>query len=169
MIGHETLHEYRLPIPRAMISNREIRRVTLTLAYSSPIDPVTNRYRGVLAEMVDEDGKRGFWEGLDGVKDVKGSKIPTGPVADVTRKGTLQHIVLPGKKLIKNAGKGYIFVGVQARADLAAFSKEQVPYALAVTIEMAQPIRQDVNADVAARARVKRIPVPARPRTRVRT
>ena len=152
-----------------MVSNREIRRVTLTLAYSSPIDPVTNRYRGVLVEIVDEDGKRGFWQGLDGIKDGNGSKIPTGPVADVTRKGTLQHLVLPGKKLIKNAGKGYIFVGVQARADLAAFSKEQVPYALAVTLEMAQPIRQDLNADVVSRTRVKRIPIPARPRARVRT
>ncbi|ABQ35229.1 hypothetical protein [Bradyrhizobium sp. BTAi1] len=169
MIAHESLHEYRLPIPRAMINNREIRRVTLTLAYSSPIDPVTNRYRGVIVEMVDEDGKRNFWEGLDGVKDSKGSKIPTGPVADVTRKGTLQHIVLPGKKLIKNARKGYIFVGVQARAELVAFSQELVPYALAVTIEMAQPVRQDLNADVASRVRVKSIPVPARPRTRVRT
>jgi hypothetical protein len=169
MIAHDTLHEYRLPIPRAMISNREIRRVTMTLAYSSPIDPVTNRYRGVLVELVDDEGKRGFWEGLDGVKDANGSKIPTGPVADVTRKGTLQHFVLPGKKLIANAGSGYIFVGVQARADLAAFAKEQVPYALAVTLEMAQPIRQDLNADVASRARVKRIPIPARPRARVKT
>jgi hypothetical protein len=90
--------------------------------------------------------------------------LPTSPAK--ARSSTLS---CRAKKLIKNAGKGYIFVGVQARADLAAFSKEQVPYALAVTIEMAQPIRQDVNADVAARARVKRIPVPARPRTRVRT
>ena len=169
MIGHDTLHEYRLPIPRAMISNREIRCVTLTLAYSSPIDPVTNRYRGVLVEIVDEDGKRGFWEGLDGLKDDNKSRIPTGPVADATRKGTLQHLVLPGKKLIKNAGKGYISVGVQARADLAAFSKEQVPYSLAVTLEMAQPIRLDLNADVVSRARLKRIPIPARPRARVRT
>lgn len=58
---------------------------------------------------------------------------------------------------------------MQARAELAAFSKEQVPYALAVTIEMAQPVRQDTNADVASRVRVKRIPIPARPRTRART
>lgn len=169
MIAHDALHEYRIPIPRAMTGNREIRRVTLTLAYSSPIDPVTNRYRGVLVEMVDEEGKRNFWEGLDGLKDGNGRSVPTGPVADVTRRGTLQHLVLPGKKLITNAGKGYIFVGVQARADLAAFATEQVPYALAVTVEMATPVRQDLNADVASRARVKRIPVPARPRARVRT
>lgn len=84
MIAHETLHEYRLPIPRGMIANREIRRVILTLAYSSPIDPVTNRYRGVIVEIVDEDGKRNFWEGLDGLKDDKRSKsrrdrLPTSP------------------------------------------------------------------------------------------
>jgi len=169
LIGRDESHQYKLPIPRAMIANREIRRVTMTLAWSSPIDPITNRYRGVMVELVDGKGKRKFWEGLEGITDANGSKIPTGPVATATRRGTLQHLALQGKKLIRSAGTGEIIVGVQARVDLAAFAKEKVPYALAVTLEMAQPVRQDLNADVAARVRLKRIEVPARPRTRVRT
>lgn len=169
LIGHDEFHEYRLPIPRAMINNREVRRVTMTLAWTSPIDPITNRYRGVLVEIVDGNGKRKFWEGLEGLKGDNGSKRPTGPVATATRKGTLQHLVLEGKKLIKSAPTGDIVVGVQARADLAAFGKVKVPYALAITLEMAQPVRQDLNADVAARIRLKRVAVPVRPRTRVRT
>lgn len=168
LIAHDELHEYKLPIPRAMINNREVRRVTMTLAWSSPIDPITNRYRGVLVEIVDEDGKRKFWEGLEGLKE-NGAKKPTGPVAGSTRKGTLQHLVLEGKKLIQNPTSGEIVIGIQARAELTAFSKIKVPYALAVTLEMAQPIRQDLNADVAARVRLKRVAVPVRPRTRVRT
>jgi hypothetical protein len=169
LIQRDTLHEYRLPVPRAMINNREVRRVTMTLAWSSPIDPVTNRYRGVLVEVVDSQGKRKFWEGLDGVKGDGGSKKVTGPVVNATRRGTLQHLVLEGKKLIRSAPTGDIFVGIQARADLAAFSDVEVPYALAVTLEMAQPVRQDLFADVAARVRLKRVAVPTRVRTRVRT
>lgn len=169
MITHDTLHEYRLPIPRAMINNREVRRVTMTLAWSSPIDPVTNRYRGVLVEIVDGNGKRKFWEGLDGLKDRAGAKKVTGPVVDATRRGTLQHIILEGKRLVRNASTGDIFVGIQARADLAAFADAKVPYALAVTLEMAQPLRQDLYADVAARVRAKRVVVPTRIKPRVRT
>lgn len=169
VIRHDILHEYRLPIPRAMMNNREIRRVTMTLAWSSPIDPVTNRYRGVLVEVVDGSGGRKFWDGLGGMKTEAGRTKFTGPNGDATRRGTLQHLVLEGEKLITSAPTGDIFVGVQARADLAAFAQTEVPYALAVTLEMAQPLRQTIFADVAARVRAKRVEVPARVRTRVRT
>ncbi len=169
LIRHDTLHEYRLPVPRAMINNREVRRITMTLAWSSPIDPVTNRYRGVLVEAVDSSGKRKFWDGLEGLKRDDGAKKVVGPVVTATRRGTLQHIVLEGKKLVRATPTGDIFVGIQARADLSAFANFDVPYALAVTLEMAQPIRQDLNADVLARVRPKRVPVPTRMPTRVRT
>lgn len=169
VIRHNVLHEYRLPVPRAMINNREIRRVTMTLAWSSPIDPVTNRYRGVQVEVVDKDGKRKFWEGFDGLKSGTGSNKVNGPVVDATRRGTLQHIVLEGKKLIRVAPTGDIFIGVQARADLTNFAEVDVPYALAITLEIGQPLRQDLFADVAARVRTKRVAVPTRVRTRVRS
>ncbi|MFL9502293.1 S8 family peptidase [Rhodopseudomonas palustris] len=169
LIGRDESHLYKLPIPRAMIMNREVRRLTMTLAWSSPIDPITNRYRGVMVELVDAKGKRKFWEGMEGITDANGSKIPTGPVATATRRGTLQHLALQGKKLIRSSGTGEIIIGVQARVDLEAFAKERVPYALAVTLEMAQPLRQGLNADVAGRVRLKtRIGAP-RPQPRVRT
>ena len=64
VIGHDQLHEYRIPIPRAMINNREIRRIVTTLAWSSPIEPSSTRYRGFALEIIDQDGKRNFWEGV---------------------------------------------------------------------------------------------------------
>lgn len=160
LIAHNNLHEYKLPIPRAMISNREIRRVVVTLAWSSPIDPVTRRYRGVLVEAVDGDGKRKFWDGVGGI---------LGPTVFSGRRGTLQHMVLEGKKLMHPGGASDIFLGVQARADLKAFENVEVPYALAVTLELAQPLRQDLFADVEARVR-KKVPVaPTQIPTRIRT
>lgn len=158
MIGDEGLHEYRIPIPRAMIANREVRRLILTLAYSSPIDPISARYRGFALEVVDRNGKRDFWKGVSGAKQ---------PHPMATRRGTLQHLVLEGKKLITDVDTGDFFVGVQARAAIASVSDLTVPYSLAITLEMGQPVRQDVFADVKGRVRPKviasaRIPVPVR-------
>lgn len=164
LIQPDMLHEYRVPIPRGMLNNRELRRMTMTLAWSSPIDPISQRYRGVLVEIVDQDGKRDFWKGL---KAPKGVLQPTGYAS---RRGTLQHFVLEHKNLMATAADGGIFVGVQARSDIAAFKGASVPYALAMTLELAQPIRQDVFSDVEARVRQKRIavrqPIPTRVRTR---
>jgi hypothetical protein len=159
-ISADALHEYKIPIPRAMIGNNELRRIIMTLAWSSPIDPLTQRYRGVLVEMVDQTGRRDFWDGVKAVLQ---------PTAFAGRRGALQHIVLEGKTKRAFVGDGGFFVGVQARADMAAFAKSPVPYAVAITLELAQPVRQDVFADVAARVRPK-VPAPReRIPTRIRT
>jgi hypothetical protein len=159
-IAPDVLHEYKVPIPRAMIGNNELRRITMTLAWSSPIDPLSQRYRGVLVEMVDRTGKRDFWDGVKSVLQ---------PTAFAGRRGTLQHIVLEGTKKRALVGDGGFFVGVQARADLTSFAKASVPYALAITLEMAQPVRQTVFADVAARVRPKVQAPRERVPTRIRT
>ncbi|WP_254022425.1 S8 family serine peptidase [Mesorhizobium escarrei] len=160
IIFPDTLHEYRLPIPRAMVNNRELRRVVVTLAWSSPIDPITRRYRGVRLEVVDGDGKRDFWKGI------KRTLSPDGRAA---RRGTLQHLVFEGKNLIPQGGSGDIFLGVQAMAEMTPFAAAEVPYGLAVTLEMSQPVRTDLFADVEARVRAKRVDVTQRVPTRVRT
>nr|WP_274604223.1 S8 family peptidase [Sphingomonas sp. CFBP 13706] len=160
LIRPDTLHEYQLPIPRAMLNSRELRRITMTLAWSSPIDPISQRYRGVLVELVSREGKRNYWEGV---------KTVLQPHSFAGRRGTLQHLVLEGTKLVKTVANGGIFVGVQARADLAAFAQSDVPYAVAITLELAQSVRQDVFSDVEARIRAKRIVTRERVPTRVRT
>jgi hypothetical protein len=145
-IKHGQLHNYSIPIPRAMIANREVRRIVMTLAWSSPIEPSSTRYRGLGVEIIDPDGKRDFWKGV--------KKVPQ-PSADAGRRGTLQHLVLEGSQLLRTTGVGAFTVGVQARAAIRSFETLSVPYALAITLEMAQPVRQDLNADVASRVRSK--------------
>jgi hypothetical protein len=160
MITPDALHEYRLPIPRAMVNSRELRRVVVTLAWCSPIDPITNRYRGVRLEVVDRDGRRDFWNGIRRVRS------PDGRAA---RRGTLQHLVFEGTNLIRQGGSSDIFLGVQAMAEMTSFAGAEVPYGLAVTLEIAQPVRPDLFTDVEARVRAKRVDVTQRVPTRVRT
>lgn len=157
VIRPDLLHEYKIPVPRAMVGNRELRRIVLTLAWSTPTDPASRRYRGVLAEIVDMNGKRNFWGGV-------GSTLQPHPFAG--RRGTLQHLVFEGSKLIRSVQEGTFFVGVQARADLPTFATAEIPYALAITLELAQPVRNDLFADVQARVRLKQ--PAARPRTPIR-
>lgn len=158
VIRHDGRHEYKIPIPRAMLTNNELRRVTLTLAWSTPIDPVSQRYRGARVEMVDRNGKRKFW---DGVKSISQPDVYAG------RRGTLQHMVLEGTKKIAAVAEGGMFIGVQGYAELRPFMEVDIPYALAVTVEMGTPVRQDVYEDVRARVRVK-TPVQQPVATRVR-
>lgn len=160
IISHNALHEYRLPIPRAMMGNRELRRVIITLAWSSPVDPLTQRYRGVRLEVVDRDNKRDFWKG------VKRVLAPDGRVA---RRGTLQHLVFEGTNLVKAGGAADFFLGVQAMAEMKPFEGTEVPYGLAITLEMGDSIRTDLFADVESRVRTKRVGVTQRIPTRVRS
>lgn len=160
IIRHDQRHEYKIPIPRAMIGNRELRRVVTTLGYSSPVDSQSNRYRALALEIVDQNGRRDFWPGV--------KSIPQ-PHPEATRRGTLQHLVLEGTKLISSTATGDFVVCVQARATIKAFEPVQAPYALVVTLELGQPVRQDLNVDVATRIRPKvqvGAPIPIRPRVR---
>lgn len=161
VIASERRHEYRIPIPRAMIGNRELRRIVMTLAWSTPVDPTSLRYRGVICEIVDGDGKRKFWRGVQQTLQ---------PHPDASRRGTLQHLILEGKNLIDNAADGAFTIGIQCRSQLSGFEMVEVPYALAVTLELAQPVQTTLFQDVQARIRAAQvgapIPIPIRARQR---
>ncbi|MGT2454401.1 S8 family peptidase [Cupriavidus basilensis] len=64
-IVHDKLHEYRIPLPKAMIGTRDVRRVVITLAWSAPISVTTDTYRGVGLKIVDKNGKKTSGMALD--------------------------------------------------------------------------------------------------------
>lgn len=134
IIKPEDRHEYRVPVPAAFLKNRDVRRVILTLAWSAPVITTIADYRGVSVELSDESGQRLFWKGV--------KRVPQPPGRRGGEPGTVQHIILEGKTL-QNAfadPKG-ICVGVQARQRHPMHKTTAVPYALAVTVELAQTAR----------------------------
>lgn len=158
VIKAEELHEYRIPVPSAMLGNRELRRIVITLAWSAPIVLSSAIHRGVQLKVVNAAGSRDFWDGVSPVLQ---------PNANTGQRGTLVHFILEGTKLRKtfNDADG-IFVGVQAMALHSKFNDENVPYALAVSLEMGQSLRTNgIYTEVrdAVRSRVT-----ARSRTRTR-
>lgn len=148
-ILHDKLHEYRLPIPSAMLNNRELRSITLTLGWSTPVITHSVDYRGVALKLVNSEGKTDFWNGV--ARQLQ-------PHFATGQRGTVTHIKLEGKKLVKAAEQGGIFVGVQAMARHTSLNAVEVPYALAATLEMGQSLRatniyEEVRQEIRSRTR----------------
>jgi hypothetical protein len=148
-ILHDKLHEYRLPIPSAMLNNRELRSITLTLGWSTPVITHSIDYRGVALKLVNSEGKSDYWKGV--ARQLQ-------PHYATGQRGTVTHIKLEGKNLVKLAEQGGIFVGVQAMARHPSQNSVEIPYALAATLEMGQSLRttgiyDEVRQEIRSRTR----------------
>jgi hypothetical protein len=152
-IATEELHEYRLPIPAEMLRSREIRRLTLTLAWSSPVVASRMSYRAARLQLVNRAGKFQFWDRV-------GGKLQ--PPHHLRSKGTVIHHVFEGDVLIKALPTDGIFIGVQS-VPVPGIPVVQAPYALAVSLEVGTAL--NVNLYNAVRTAI-RSPVRARVRTR---
>lgn len=147
VIKHGQLHGYLLPIPKAMLKNRDVRTITLTLSWTTPIRPSSVDYRSVALKIVNRDGKTEFWNGADRTREPQ-------PNLKTTERGTLLHTVLRGETLQRRATVGEIFLGVQAFSKHQSTHNEPIPYALAITMEVAQSARvTDLYNEVAQRIR----------------
>ena len=94
-----------------------------------------------------------FWDGVARTKRAQ-------PNSSTAGRGTLIHTVQEGTKRMTDA-TGRLVIGVQAISKLG-FAQHEVPYALAITLELGQLARSQLYAEVAQRVR-------SRTRTRVST
>lgn len=141
-------HGYRFPLPRSLASQTERRRLTITLAWLTPINPEHRSYRRAALA-------------------VEPAGLPNQLVArnDVdhyaARRGTVQHDVLSGSRAVPYAPDKAIELIVSCRADAGELTTA-VPYAIFVTLEVpegsALPIYQEVRQGL-------RVPVAIRPRS----
>ena len=151
VINPEDRHQYEIPLPPSMLGKRELRCVTLTLAWTTPVVLSASDCRGVGLRVVDVNGKGDFWKGV--------RRILQPNIANSER-GTTVHLILEGKSLVNASSGNSITLCVQAIAKHANYNKTPVPYALAVSLEMAQTLRSQLYEEVRAL-------IQARTRTRV--
>lgn len=149
VIYPEERHEYRLPIPAAMIGTKDVRSLSLTLAWTCPVTNLSVDYRGVALKLCDQHGKTGFWEGVE-------RKEIYQPNATTAARGTLVHMVLEGTRKMPTTD-GQLVICVQATAGRKEFGRAYVPYALAITLEMAQSQKTNLYTEIrtAIRGRVR--------------
>jgi hypothetical protein len=138
-------HEWRIPLPDELRASAEFRRIVVTLAWLSPVQANSSSYRAIGLELVGEDGKSQLWEGV--------KRVPSQPSVAFAKRGTLIHAVYESKsKAIPFGEDGDFVVNVQAAVPkLPGLTRIDVPYALAVTIEVADTISADISQSIRRR------------------
>lgn len=124
-------HIYKMPLPSAIDNELIKRRLTVTLAWMSPIAAQNQKYR-----------KARLWYELTENKDITPKRIDMAD-ASAPRLGTLQHEVFEGEKRYPLPEDPVLGIKVNCADDAGDFD-EPIKYALAVTLELGRGVQLDL-------------------------
>jgi hypothetical protein len=143
---------FRIPLPPSLQGQRVWRRLTVTLAWLSAINPFDRRYRRAHLWF---EPKAGTGE-PDTTRQLEVRRCEADNRAAL--RGTVQHEFFEGERAAVFTEDDELVIKVSCRAhagDLAA----SVPYALAVSLEVAQgvdvPIYDEMRVRLRPRARIR--------------
>ena len=128
-------HVHRFPLPSSISGKRGYRRLTISLAWLTPVNPRHQAWR-----------RADLWfSPPNAALRIKRQQAEWQAV----RRGTLQHEVLDGNRAAAFADGTNLKVEVSCRAD-AGTLEEEVPYALVTTLEVAEEINVEIYDEVRA-------------------
>jgi hypothetical protein len=151
LIGWGTLatgdaHQFEVPLPEALSGLRLERRLIVTLGWITPVNFGHRKYRRAFLWFDPPETEFGLYEDREGVD------------KDIARRGTVQHQIYTGDKAIPVGENAVARIQVNC-AEHAGRWDEEVPYAFAVTLELAQPILasiyEQIREKVQARIRLE--------------
>lgn len=145
-LNAEEGHEYSVPLPQALNAQTVSRRLTITLAWLSPVNPRHRSYR-VADLWIDPPATH---------LRVKRRDVDH----DAVTRGTVQHEVLEGDDAIPITADAVMPVQVNCRAEAGSKIAQPVPYAMIVTLETAQPLSVSIYDQVKTKLDALRAPVP---------
>ncbi|MGI8816110.1 MAG: S8 family peptidase [Pseudonocardia sp.] len=146
-IGDKQRQRFSLPLPAALSSTKEWRRLTLTLAWLSPINPRSQLHR--MAKVAFEPPTKAF-----GVARREADHNAAG-------KGTVQHEILEGNDALAFLAGDDVVVNVDCRI-ASGWPDSTIRFGLVASIEMATTVQADIHTQVRDGLRAQ-----ARSRTRV--
>jgi hypothetical protein len=143
LLSAEQAHVHRFPLPPSLSGKAGRRRVTITLAWLTPVNTLHQGWRRAdlwftprLAPL-QVDRREADWRAV--------------------RRGTVQHEILEGERAAAFVDGDNLEIQISCRADAGAL-EDAVPYALATTLEVAPDIGvtlyEEVRERVQARVRV---------------
>jgi hypothetical protein len=135
-LADEEAHLFTLPLPPSFGARREWRRLTVTLAWMSPVAAHTQRYRTA-----------NLWF------EVEGSSLATDRQDAewrAVRCGTVQHEVFDGEQVVVITDDVNLTIKVNCRKDAGRIQKP-VAYGLAVSLEVAEGIDIAVYDEIRTR------------------
>lgn len=137
-------HEFRIPLPPSLSGVAGLRRLTVTLAYLSPINPRSQKH--LSANLWFTVGLKASGQGT--LLNVKRSECNDKAVV----RGTVQHEVFEGEQRTVFSDDDSLAIQVNASEQAAGFS-QPVRYGLAISLEVAEGVGVSVYEEVAARVR----------------
>ncbi|MBF0628744.1 MAG: S8 family peptidase [Magnetococcales bacterium] len=138
----DTGAEHRFPLPPSLSGQRGWRSLAVTLTWMTPIHPLNHRWRRAHLWFTSPQ-----------------SKLPVGSDEHLQRcgadwmavqRGTVQHEVFEGEKAAAFVDGDEIVIHVSCRED-AKVLIDTIPYALAITLEVADAIGIDIYTEIRAR------------------
>ncbi|MDH5561724.1 MAG: S8 family peptidase [Deltaproteobacteria bacterium] len=130
-IDKDDRHEFKFPIPESLAGMNCWRRLTLTLAWLSPVSPESKNYRKAALSF----DPAGF--------DIKIGGTRNEAEWHQVKNGTVQHEILEGNKVGEFIQNDHLTVAVQCREDATPLDVG-TPYGLAVSLE----VKEDVDIAV---------------------
>ncbi|WP_295391528.1 S8 family peptidase [uncultured Thiodictyon sp.] len=135
LLNQDQAHEYAFPLPMELSDSAEWRRLTITLAWLSPVSHQHRAYRQAKlsfdppANELSLKRQQADWQQV--------------------RNGTVQHEILDGDQARVFIDGEFLRIKISAQGDTQQDFDDEVPYGLAVTLEVAEscglPIYQRVR------------------------
>jgi hypothetical protein len=126
-------HVFRLPLPPALAASKVRRRLTVTLAWLTPTNPRHRSYRTAYLWCAFPEGKLG----------VSRAEMDS----KTASRGTVEHRILEGESIIAVVEGDALEITVSCKEDAGKLDGP-VPYALAVTLEVAEPLEVSIFEQV---------------------
>ncbi|MGP8291144.1 S8 family peptidase [Vreelandella zhanjiangensis] len=151
-LGDTQAHIYKMPLPPSLGSRQDWRRITVTLAWFSPTQPNTQKYRtaslwfeapnSLASERQEAGGGRSGWQAV--------------------RRGTLQHEVFDGEQAYPFVDGDNLVIKVNCRKEAAEIDAS-IPYGIVVSLEVREGVELPIYEEIRDRVRVQpSISVPQR-------
>jgi Subtilase family len=137
VIKKNQVHEYSLPLPDTLVAYKQFRRLTITLAWFTPINPESRKYRKANLSFSPPQGYLKNFLKIDRVS------------ADwrQVKNGTVQHEIFEGRKTTKFEEGDSLKIQVACKEDAGAMD-EEIRYGLAVTLEVAEDVDIPVYEEI---------------------
>ncbi|PAD30563.1 S8 family peptidase [Paenibacillus sp. 7523-1] len=147
LLGYSTIKKeqgqlFEVPLPPSLSSRTEKRRLTITLSWFSPLSNTNQKYR-----------KAHLW--FDSEHEIlQLNRLEVD--AKAVQRGTIQHEIFEGERAAAFIEGDVLTIKVNCKQDSSGLSaREEIPYTIAVTLEVSEGINIPIYNEVRDRVRTE--------------
>ncbi len=124
-LERDTQNEFDIPLPPSIEGFTDLRRLTMTLAWFTPVNARHQQYRSATLEILPA-GDKAFSLAVE--------RLSGQPTHFAVNRGTLSHAIFEGESAVAFLDGGMLKLRVECRAQAGALD-DRVPFAVAISLE----------------------------------